>query len=103
MTGPLLIAVLVLATFRATWLVTRDEFPLVKYPREAIVRRTYETRWEWFGDLVSCHWCASGWLALGIVFATTVFHAVPLPWLTWGAVWAGAAIIADVIADRKEG
>lgn len=105
MSEPFLLALLVLATFRITWLITTDEFPPVRHPRERLVHRTDGTRWEWLGDLVSCAWCASGWVSLITVLVTDrlVEGGLPLPALWWFAVWAGAAIIAYLLTSvRKE-
>lgn len=53
---------------------------------------------EWLADLVSCPWCASGWIAL----AVTAYAWAALDWfgwtlalLWWMAVWAGASLIAS--------
>lgn len=47
---------------------------------------------QWLADLVSCPWCASGWIALAVTaYAWTVadwcsLPAAPLWWIgTWGA------------------
>jgi Protein of unknown function (DUF1360) len=98
----LLYVALVLTAFRLTWLVTRDTFPPVQKPRDRIVKTTSFTRWEWIGDLLSCHWCASGWLSLGVVLLADVWLSVPAPALAWGVAWAGAAIIAEVLSWRGE-
>src|SRR5688572_2007769 len=76
-----LIIVAGLACYRATRLVVLDDFPLVAVPRRWIIgdpyhiydhesgewrpERRHEGRWfYWFGELISCPWCASGWIAL---------------------------------------
>jgi hypothetical protein len=98
----LLYVALTLTSFRLTWLVTRDQFPPIAKPREQIVNKTSFTRWEWFGDLLSCHWCASGWLSLGVVLGADLFLSVPAPVLAWGATWAGAAVLAELLSWRGE-
>jgi hypothetical protein len=98
----LLYVALTLTSFRLTWLVTMDAFPPVARPREWIVKRTSFGRWEWFGDLLSCHWCASGWLSLGVVLVADLFLSVPAPALAWGVAWAGAAVIAELLSWRGE-
>lgn len=54
--------------------------------------------WEWvpawLSELVSCPWCASGWLSLGVVAASDAVLGVPSPVLMWGGVWALGAILA---------
>jgi Protein of unknown function (DUF1360) len=101
-TGPLLYLALAVTSFRLTWLVTRDAFPPIAKPRERIVKATSFTHWEWFGDLISCHWCASGWLSLGVVLLTDVWLSVPAPALAWGVAWAGAAVIAETLSWKGE-
>lgn len=49
------------------------------------------SRWEWLGDLVTCAWCASGWLSLVAVAWAAQVVSLPLPVAWWGAVWVVAA------------
>lgn len=49
----------------------------------------------WLADLVSCPWCVSGWLAAALTAAVDVTVGVPAPFLVWGAVWAGSALLAS--------
>src|SRR6266704_1100166 len=102
----LLLTVLSAATFRATRLVTRDDFPPVAWARDRVRLhgatslgddKDGEPVWHyrWWGELVTCHWCASGWLALAAVGFTCVFAPVPLPALSWLAVWGAGAVLAD--------
>jgi len=53
-------------------------------------------RWvpDWLADLLSCPWCASGWVSLVVVAVTCVVVGVPLPILVWLAVWAAGSLIA---------
>lgn len=124
-----LLALLPLASYRITRLITKDSFPPVQWIRDRvaggwrplagneqptdfearnlmyqdgenlvyIVRRSWSP--YWLAELMSCPWCASGWVALAAT--------VPLPaagligwWyllVIWPAVWA----IAAVLASRK--
>lgn len=90
-----------LATYRLTRLVVEDDFPPIRWLRELVVgadgHRHAGTRYEWFGELVSCHWCASGWVALGATgVATLVEDAQLATWaLLWTATWAVGAVLAD--------
>lgn len=105
----LLLILMVLAAFRLTRLIVEDDFPPIAWMREYVrearphVRKEidadgkYEYRWWWLGELVSCHWCASAYVAAGVVGLSTVVVSVPLPVLWWLAVWAGAALIADKV------
>lgn len=58
----------------------------------------YVTRWrwvpQWIADLVSCPWCASGWIAGGVTAATWATVGLPVPLLVWPAVWAAGALLA---------
>lgn len=56
---------------------------------------------HWLGDLVSCHWCVSGYISLGVVLAALPFTSVPLPVLTWLATWAIACLICERV-DRAQ-
>lgn len=75
-----------LAVYRLARLVTRDSVPLFARPRDAIA-----ARWDGraLGELVSCPWCASVYIAAGVLAARLL---VPVPWsliavpLAWSAV-----------------
>lgn len=53
-------------------------------------------RWvpQWLADLVSCPWCASGWVAAGVTAGVWVVPGLPVPLLVWPAVWAAGALLA---------
>jgi Protein of unknown function (DUF1360) len=91
-----------LAGYRATRLVVADSFPPLARPREALERRTLGTRLEWAGDLVTCHFCASGWVTLALVAGLDWLTStpVPLPVLVWGGSWAVAALVAELEPDK---
>lgn len=92
-----------LATYRLTRLIVRDDFPLVAIPRAWVVgadgTKHIGRWWHWFGELVSCHWCASGWVSLAlsaIVYWTRPYDAPLIDWaLLWFASWALGAVAAD--------
>jgi Protein of unknown function (DUF1360) len=131
----LLIVLLVLATYRLTRLVVKDDFPPVLWLRDRMVggwrpltekewaavrgdseaavtkyavrdvdhgngpvssRYLVRARWvpQWLADLLSCPWCASGWVALALVVAVAFTTGVPVPLLVWPAVWGAAALLA---------
>lgn len=48
----------------------------------------------WLAELISCPWCASGWIALAVTGATWAAVGLPVPLLVWPAVWAVGAVIA---------
>jgi hypothetical protein len=108
----LLLAVLALATFRLTRLVTRDDFPPVFWARTRIQRArplvtvvptvtdgTPQFRYWWLGELVSCHWCASAYVSAGLVGVTWLLHGLPLPVFSWLAVWGAGAFVANLADD----
>lgn len=103
MTLWLLLLVMALATYRVTRLITTDDFPPVYWARWKIIdarpsyvrQRDEQQMWWWLGELVSCPWCASGWVSLAIVFGTDVWASLPLPWLLWFAVWGAGALLAS--------
>jgi len=53
-------------------------------------------RWSpfWLAELISCPWCASGWVAAGVTAGVWATAGLPLPVLVWGGVWAVGALIA---------
>jgi len=101
-----------LTSFRLTRLVVEDDFPLVKIPREWVIGKpvyNYDTeQWEpankhegrwyyWFGELISCPWCASGWISLGLVVlvAASTKSGLLVEWfLLWIATWAIGSVTA---------
>ncbi|MWA07805.1 DUF1360 domain-containing protein [Streptomyces sp. BA2] len=102
----LLLLVMTLATYRLTRLVVKDDFPPLLWIRHKLAGGwagpdqdvpVYRARWspQWLADLVSCPWCASAWVALGVLGGTAMAVAVPVPVLVWLAVWAGAALLAS--------
>lgn len=64
--------------------------------REAHSEDVFLRHW-WLGELLSCHWCSSGWISLGLVGATWLVlpEGLPLPILIWFAVWGLGAMLAD--------
>lgn len=49
---------------------------------------------QWLADLISCPWCASGWVAAGATGGVWAAVGLPVPVLVWMAVWAVGALIA---------
>lgn len=124
MSLPLLLIVMSLATYRLTRLAVADTFPPVLWVRDRLaggwrpmtdeergrgwgpgqmefidgVAHRYVRRvsWspQWLADLVSCSWCASGWVALGVTAGAWWWVGLPVPALCWLAVWAVGALIA---------
>lgn len=59
----------------------------------------FARRWSWspfwLAELISCPWCASGWVAAGVTAGTWAVVGLPVPVLCWLAVWAVGALIAS--------
>jgi len=61
---------------------------------------------EWLSDLVTCGWCASGWVSLAVT--TVVYLTPPRPGpivgalIFWGATWAIGALVWDYWCDRQD-
>lgn len=49
---------------------------------------------DWLAELLSCPWCASGWVSLAVVVAVAFTVGVPAPVLVWPAVWGAGSLIA---------
>jgi uncharacterized protein DUF1360 len=97
-----LLIVMSLCAYRVTRLVVRDSFPPVQRLRDALVgadeHRLVGTRWEWFGELITCYWCAGFWVAGATVLVTDFVTSVPLPLIAWWAV-AGVASLITFVED----
>ena len=48
----------------------------------------------WLAELLSCPWCASGWIALAVTGGVWATVGLPVPLLVWPAVWAAGALLA---------
>lgn len=117
------VALICLATHRATRFITRDAFPLVAIPREWIDRRwgieetdvrklkeakrnepTLPLKWpnifqRSFAYLVTCDWCVSVWVsAIHTTFAM-IFIGFTWPW--WVLIWLTASTVTGLIAQRE--
>lgn len=49
---------------------------------------------HWLGELITCPWCASGWIAGALILATDITVGLPVPWLTGLAAWGVGAWLA---------
>ena len=58
----------------------------------------YRRRWKrspfWLSELLSCPWCASGWVALAVAGGVCATVGLPVPLLVWLATWAAGALLA---------
>jgi len=62
---------------------------------EGTQRYLYRTSWSpyWLAELLSCTWCASGWVSGAVTAAVALTVGLPSPWLVGPAVWGAAAWI----------
>jgi hypothetical protein len=81
------------------WEDEEEPWP-VRFPVQQIdgVTNRYVERWSWspywLAELMSCPWCASGWIAAAVTAGTWAAVGLPVPLLVWGAVWAAGALLA---------
>jgi hypothetical protein len=58
----------------------------------------YARRWKqspfWLAELISCPFCASGWIALGVTAGVWATVGLAMPLLVWVAVWALGGLLA---------
>lgn len=123
----LIILVLAVATHRLTRIVTRDQIPLVKVPRDAFVNRWGAPQTDSAGNplprelrnvsysgkktnalmrslayLWECDWCASVWVSAGLTYLT--WRWTELGDQSWFfAVLVGLAVssVTGLIAQRE--
>lgn len=59
----------------------------------------YIARWKrspyWLAELITCPWCASGYISGAVTAATDMTTGVVAPVLVGFAVWAGSALLAS--------
>ena len=113
------------ATHRVTRLVTRDDLPFIKVPRDAFVERwgVYDDAEDRkisinekktnivmssFAYLWECDWCASVWVAAGLGWLTWTWPEVMF-WLLAGlaassvtGTWAIIEKLVTVMASKRE-
>lgn len=88
------------STWRATRLLVKDDLPVIKRPRDAIIRRSgrglLNGDLRWYGELISCPWCVSVWVAAVFTLATDLLVGLPVPVLMFGLAAAFAATYEDL-------
>jgi hypothetical protein len=76
------------AVLRETW----------SYDSDGDLKQRYVRReaWSphWLAELLSCPWCASGWIALAVTGGVWATVGLPVPLLVWPAVWGLGALLA---------
>ena len=81
----------VLATFRVTQLIVRDE---IFEP----ARSKFRARWSgWLVDLLGCMWCVSVYVAAG----TTVLTYWAWSWFQWVALALAATAVTGFLGERS--
>lgn len=126
MSDELLFVLMVLTTFRITWLITRDSFPPIRWLREQIIAQHnnnvihvrvsedghrddnlgayVENRgpWEWAYSLVTCNWCVSVWVAAFVtLFTWLIMPNMQMP-LWWFVGAAGGAALTCAVVNKLE-
>jgi hypothetical protein len=74
-----------------------DKLGKVTDIKGVINRYITRVKWspDWLAELITCPWCASGWVA-GLVTATAdITIGIPAPVLSGLAVWAVGALLAS--------
>lgn len=119
MTLTMLLGLMLLTAWRLTRFAVTDHLPFVRVPRDWVVgwldprdengaktQGGKEPPLGGFGRaiayLLTCPWCMSFWMALGVVWVTTNWYSVPAPWLAVGAVWAGAGWLSAIEGWAEE-
>lgn len=50
---------------------------------------------DWLAELITCPWCASGWITGCVIAVTDLVYGLPVPWLYGVGVWGAAALLAS--------
>lgn len=68
-----------------------------EYHDDVLERYIPRASWSpyWLAELITCPWCASGWVTGALMAVTDVTYGVPAPWLVGPAVWAASALLAS--------
>jgi len=97
--GWLTIFLIFLATFRVTRLIIEDTFPPIGVPRAKLLD-FWDKHWGALGRslayLFTCPWCMSVWVGGGLVWATTRWVSVPMPFLVWAGTTAATGLLASL-------
>lgn len=117
MSDAFLLLLMILGTFRLTWLITKDTFPPIRWVRERFVAlgresgtsvhvdedghadphgRYVELRggWMWISELITCYWCVSIYVAAGVTLLVDLAYGLGAPLLWFGGVAAGGALLS---------
>lgn len=98
----LVVVALCASTWRATRLLVKDDLPIVKRPRDAIAARAgrglEDGHLRWYGELVTCAWCVSVYVAAAFTIVTDLVVGIPVPVLVFGLAAAFAATYEHLTA-----
>jgi hypothetical protein len=114
----LLVLLIFLATHRLTRLAIADEVPVVKVPRDALIRFLDPTpqmvaaqpglKGHWgskgraLAYLLECPWCMSAYTGAIVVIGTDLFTSLPAPFLVWIAASSVTGLIANFEARQDQ-
>ncbi len=115
---------LIVAIWRVTRFMVKDELPLIKIPREWIMNTFWSehiaidgkrpggtSRWSWFwrnvghsfAYLWTCPWCMSFWVGVGLWWvAVWAGFSVPLPWILVAAGSGLSGLLISIMETRHD-
>lgn len=108
MSLPLILVLAILATWRLTRLVTLDDFPLIRRPRQRIIdlgwkRNPTSPHAPWYAELAGCPFCASAYLSAALIaLLARSYISLPLPAFWWLGVWGGSCLL-HALTDGRNG
>jgi hypothetical protein len=82
------VALVMLTSYRLTRLLVRDEFPPIAVQRARIAERYGDASWQAY--LSQCSWCAGVWVSGLVTAAVWLVVGLPVPALVW---WGSAAAV----------
>lgn len=99
-----------------TYLAVASKFPLVYRPRRFLIgwldprdsknRKVGKAPIGGFGRaigfLLGCEWCTSAYSGAAVIYVTTRYMSVPVPFLLWGAVCVFTGVTANLLGWGEE-
>lgn len=89
----LVVALVLLTTYRVTRLLVRDEFPPIAVQRARVAERWGDVSWQAY--LSQCSWCAGVYVSGLVTAAVWLVVGLPVPFLVWGAGAAVTGLLAS--------
>lgn len=93
--APYLVLAAALTTHYVTYVVTRSDFPPVRWLRDLVFNHTNEG--SPLAYLVTCAYCTAAYVALLVVIALNVRADVRWPVLLWGLCASVAGTLVEVV------